>query len=427
MGVEAQQILDKSADWTEKIYDMSIQEVKDYLHAQGEDCNQILYIEYSYTQIGKTEEWLKNISQKIQDPLTVRREILLQRLHGSSDSPFSQEDIEYIVQMEHKPIDELWLDTYYKFDVYKKLNKRKAYMIGIDCATGTSGDNNAITVLDPTTIEPVAEFESSYIGETAYENLIIRLVDYLPKSCVIIERNSMGDAIIDHLLHSKIAGRLYFDKAKDLVEEKIHATESVESMLKKRSKIKTYYGVYTDSRSRNDMFEILARHVNEYKEKFITHNITRDISRLIRKSNGRIEAGPGFHDDSIMSYLLAMYVYYHGNNLGMFGIVKGATDEELDNSGLLRPEEVDPSMINFKALEEARVNEEKIKNTKKNNWDDIMAAAIKKSQAESRKLYESHQISNTIYDSTPRSTLEDIDDDNDGNIPLDFFNDMNNF
>ena len=105
MGMEAQEILDKTAKWTERLYDMSMEEIEKFLESQGEDCNKILYIEYSYIQIGKTEKWLKEISAKIGDPLVVRREILLQRLHGSSASPFAQEDIEYIVETEQKPID----------------------------------------------------------------------------------------------------------------------------------------------------------------------------------------------------------------------------------------------------------------------------------------------------------------------------------
>ena len=120
MGQESQEILDKTAKWTEKLYDMTEDEIQAYMDAQGKDCNKILYIEYSYTQIGRTEKWLEEISAKIGDPLTVRREILLQRLHGSSLSPFPQEDIEYIVEMEKKPIDELWLLDYYKFSIYIK-------------------------------------------------------------------------------------------------------------------------------------------------------------------------------------------------------------------------------------------------------------------------------------------------------------------
>ena len=42
-------------------------------------------------------KWLRNMYNMISNPLTVKREILLQRLRGSSDSPFEQEDIEYVI------------------------------------------------------------------------------------------------------------------------------------------------------------------------------------------------------------------------------------------------------------------------------------------------------------------------------------------
>lgn len=294
MGQEAQEILDHCAKWTERMYDMSDDEIENYILSHGQDCNRIVYIEYQYYQIGKTEEWLQMISAKIGDPLVVRREILLQRLHGSSLSPFAQEDIEYIVETERKPIDELWLLDYFKFDIYKTLNKKIPYIVGVDCSTGTVGDNNAITIIDPYTVEPVAEFECSYIGETKYEELLIELVtNHIPRSVLCIERNSVGDGIIDHLLNSRIRDRLYFDKAKDLVDSKMAANETVESMLKKSASMKSYYGVYTSTSSREDMMAILTRHVNEFKEKFITHNVIRDLSRLVKTRSGKIEAGVG--------------------------------------------------------------------------------------------------------------------------------------
>lgn len=292
-GLEAQLILDRCAQWTEKMYDWTMEEIESYFNAH-EQCNHIVYIEYTYDQIGLDDEWFTNIAAKIGDATTVRREILLQRLHGSSLSPYPKEDIEYIVEVQKKPIDELWVLDYYKFDIYKKLDKRIPYILGIDCSTGTVGDNNAITVINPYTFEPDAEFECCYIGETKYEQLITEFVSkHVPRACVAIERNSVGDGIIDHLLHSKIRDRIYFDKAKDLMEDTMNQYETVESMLKKQAKQKTYYGVYTSGASREDMFAILSRHVNEYKEKFVTANITRDLSRLIKKPSGKIEAGEG--------------------------------------------------------------------------------------------------------------------------------------
>ena len=56
MGLEAQLILDRTAKWTEKMYDMkSEEEYKAYISSFGEMCNTNLYIEYDYPQIGVSE------------------------------------------------------------------------------------------------------------------------------------------------------------------------------------------------------------------------------------------------------------------------------------------------------------------------------------------------------------------------------------
>ena len=419
-GVEAQQILDKTQKWTERCYDWTMEEIEAYLDSAGDDCNRILYIEYQYYQIGLSQTWLKHMAARIGDPLTVRREILLQRLHGSSLSPFPQEDIEYIVEAMRKPIDELWIMDYFKFDIYEKLDRRIPYIVSVDCATGTGGDNNAITIINPYTVRPVAEFECNYIGETLYEQLITELVTrYIPKACVCIERNHVGDAIIDFFLNtdSPIATNLYYDRNRDLVEEKMNDVQDVQSLLRKRAGLKTYYGVYTQGQSREQMMAILSRRVAEFKDDFVTANITRDLSRLIRRPSGKIEAGPGFHDDSVMSYLIGLYVYYHGDNLAAFGIERGARNEDLNNSGLKRPEEIDPSLVNPELIEYAK-KQEKYEN-EVGKFDREMRKAERESQLRTFKLHNAGLIQNDIFSATPDSVIEEYEET--GEIDLSLF------
>lgn len=288
------------------MYDWSEEKRQNYISAN--ESNQIVYIEYNYHQIGRTEEWFRNISAKINDPLVVRREILLQRLRGSDTSPYAREDIDAIIDSEHKPLGEILLQEYYRLVYYEELDKKIPYIVGIDCSTGTVGDNNAMTIINPYTLKVSAEFECSYVGETMYEACIKEMVlKYIPKAILCIERNSVGDGIIDHLLYSQIAGNLYFDKNKDLMAETMHGNESQESLLKKRAAEKTFYGVYTQGQSRESMFAILANHVSNYKDKFIAHNVIRDISRLVKKPSGKIEAGTG---SKIILFLLK-YIYIY--------------------------------------------------------------------------------------------------------------------
>lgn len=421
-GQAAVEILDGTIKWNDKFYDKSIKEIQTII--EKNNSNGILYIEYQYYQIGLTNEWLRAISNKIGDSLTVRREILLQRLQASSLSPYPRDALEYIVSTKHEPIDTIMVMQYYQFEIYEELKKNIPYIVGVDCSTGTVKDNNAITVLNPYTVKPVAEFKCPYIGETAYEDLIEALVlDYIPRAIVCIERNSVGDGIIDHLLNeSKIANRLYYDKDRDLVEAKMREASTTESMLKAKALLKTYYGVYTSGKSRDDMFTILSRHVNERKDDFVTKYIIEDLTGLVRKSSGKIEASEGMHDDNIMSYLIALYVYYNGNNLGIFGFYRtNEYDGAEFNTGLIRPDinEILPSDVINQFEHERNVQEQL-------NYEELYRKSVMENQKSSYNLSRSKVMgSNNYFDATPEELIYDADGDDESD--LSFFNEINGF
>ena len=421
-GAAAQEILDKTIRWNDRFYDDGPAKILEMIRKNN--SNGIIYIEFHYFQIGLTNAWLRTISNQIGDPLTVRREILLQRIHGSDLSPYPREDIEYITSTMAKPIDTIFVLNYYQFDIYETLKRNIPYIVGVDCSTGTLNDNNAITVLKPYTLRPAAEFKCPYIGETEYEALIESLVlEVIPRAIVVIERNHVGDGVIDHLLNkSRIANRLYYDKGRDLVDIKMHDVQNIESMLKARATIKTYYGVYTQGKSREDMFTILSRHVSERKDDFVTKNIIEDLSGLVRTSSGKIEAGAGGHDDSIMSYLIALYVYYHGNNLSAFGFYRTNEFEGSElNAGLNRPsiQEILPSDV----IASMERDEEM---TKALNYEDDLRNAIKESQMESRNLSKSSIMqSNNFFDRTPEEMIYEADDN--GDLDLSIFDQLNGF
>lgn len=427
-GAEAQLLLAGTTKWTEKLYDMAYDPYDDsknevLKYVQNNGSNGILYIEYSYKQIGLTDEWLHKMFKMIDNPLTVKREILLQRLRGSTDSPFEQEDIEYITESMRKPIDELFILDHFRFDIYAELNRTTPYLVGIDCSTGTNGDNNAITVIDPYTEEPVAEFACPYIGETMFEKLIMELVKkHIPRAVLVIERNSVGDSIIDHLLNSPIMQNLYFDKGKDLVEANMEKNQTVTSMLKKQGEKKKFYGVYTGQESRKDMMAILFNRVAEYKEKFVTNNIIHDLAHLVQNSAGKILAGPGEHDDSIMSYLIAMYIFYHGNNLSAFGIIKGSQGIENQNKGIKTYDDLKYSGILPESDLEILKEQERVR--AENNFELLMTQAVAQSQRESMNLYKKGLVHNTLLENTQDGLIDEIFE-NQGSIPMSFFDEIN--
>lgn len=322
----------------------------------------------------------------------------------------------------NEPIDEFFVLDFYQFDVYEKLSPTIPYIVGIDCSTGTASDNNAITIINPYTVKPAAEFKSPYIGETDYENLIENLVlEYIPRAIVVIERNSVGDGIIDHLLNSRIANRLYFDKDKDLLEEKMRQAEVTERILATKAKEKTFYGVYTSGKSREDMMAILSRRVSENKDDFVTKNIITDLTKLVRSASGKIQAAPGFHDDSIMSYLIGLYVYYHGNNLQYFGFYRTDIYEGVElNQGVSRPDlrDILPSDVVNKMERDQEIQKEM-------DYEKIFREALIQSQEQSKNLAKSKAIkSSNFYNNTEKYIL---DDDDSGALDLNIFNSLNGF
>ncbi|MDE7089670.1 MAG: hypothetical protein K2O54_06080, partial [Prevotella sp.] len=406
-GQDAEKVLSRMGKWTEALYDKAFDpdddsknDVLKYVKANAE--NRILYIEYEYKQIGLDDEWLHDMFPKMTDHHTARRELLLQRIRGSSDSPFDRDDIEYLITNAQHPIGELFILEHFKFDIYEELDPSIPYIMGVDCSTGTNNDNNAITIINPYKVRPAAEFKCPYIGETMYEQLIKEIIQkHIPRAILCIERNSVGDGIIDHLMASPINRNLYYDKARDLVTASINAQQGVVSMLKKQGEAKKFTGVYTSGSSRESMMAILTRHVAEFKDDFVTQNITEDIARLVRKPSGKIEAGPGFHDDSVMSYLIALYVYYHGDNLAAFGFEKGSQEIEHQNLGLMTVEDI----RNTGLLPESELQamEARQQMSDEMNYEEIMRNAIMAAQNDTRRLASKGLIHSDILENTPEN------------------------
>ena len=191
-GQDANEIKNNTCTWSEKFYDMSIEDVHDFIYKNS--GNNIVYIEYSYKQLGKDEEWFNRVCRLLNgDSMKIQRELLLKRMRGSSLSPYEPEDLQAIEERMGTIKEEIFINKIYKLDVYEPINKKQCYFIGVDVANGYGEDNSAITVWDPYTISTVAEFKSANIGVKDLIKFIYLLVKkYIPRGILAIERNANG-------------------------------------------------------------------------------------------------------------------------------------------------------------------------------------------------------------------------------------------
>lgn len=308
--------------FSEGFYDRCISEVKDIIHINS-PVN-IVYIEFSYKQLGKDEKWFINACAGVSNNKTkIRREILLKRIRGASLSPFEPEDLEEIGNYQQDPIEEIYIEDVYPLYVYEKLNKNIPYIIGVDVAAGRYGDNSAITILDPYSVRPVAEFKSNITTTHKLKALLMHIImRYIPKSILVIENNNMGSSVIDDLRVTPIAPNLYYDSNKYFIPSSTQKLDAKGFAVLEAKNAKTF-GLNTNAKTRETMINLLFERVKEYKSDFVTRNIISDLNSLVRTPSGKIQAVSGAHDDSIMSYLIALFTYTFGSNLQRYGFTKG--------------------------------------------------------------------------------------------------------
>lgn len=337
-------IIESMIPWTEKIYDMTDEEIANYKSAFEEDYHNaekkhtrevidVFYLEYQYYQVRRSHEWVMEQYKLSGDKMAIRREILLQRLRGSTESPISPEDIEFLIANMKKSDKDILVNGKWRFRIYdhgagyeygrsKLLDENIPYLMGVDPAGGGGGDNFAITLVNPYNLKVAAEFKSPYIGGPAAVRMLIELVTaYVPRAIIIPEKNSMGIYLLQMLLESSIKDNLYWSESERQLEE-MTTEDGADNELKSLAASYKKYGTYTSNKVRKAMFELLFQYVDGAKEVLNTEYLVDDICKLVRTSTGRIEAVKGEHDDCLMSWLHTIYIYHTGDNLHTFGIIK---------------------------------------------------------------------------------------------------------
>lgn len=325
-GKRVMAIVNDCLPWDEHFYDIGPEVVQERLKAKSNF--QIIYIEYSYQDLGYGEKWFLDACSNVgYDTAKIRREILLQRFTGNSRSPFTPEEITELKELERQP---LWTD---KIDVLNELKfyvkreeikKNRVYFIGCDPSEGTGGDHYAICAIDPYTMETVMEFQNSFMTPTGFIELLEYLVQtYFNRPIISIERNRNGGTLIHFVSLSPILKRFLYHTPEatsdqNLYKEKLDDKGFVEDKISRTK----YYGINTLTNTRSVMMKILVDAMHFSKEALSTAGIVQDVVNLV-EIRGKIQADNGKHDDLIMAWCIAMYTLYYGERLELYGFRKG--------------------------------------------------------------------------------------------------------
>lgn len=339
----ALKIVNDAVVWTEEFYDWKPREFKALVEEKSN--YDVVYIEYDYKQLGLGEDWFRSACKEVgNDANKIRREILLQRFSGNSESPFSEDDITELKDNVKNPVWVQKLAKIYELLFYvdpKDINPNRVHFLCLDPSDGTGSDRYALTVIDPYTQKTIMEFRSEYMTPRGCVEMVEYIVvKYFKKPLIIIENNRNGLTLIDIFDESWLSPYLYRSQEPNATNSIIKDDLDEQGFIKDEIAKRRYNGVKTDLNSRPMMMNILVDAVRFKKDILDTRYIFEDINNLVIK-NGKIQAAAGEHDDNIMSWCLGMYVLYYGERLERWGYVRGGLpDDVVEDDEFIRLEKL---------------------------------------------------------------------------------------
>jgi hypothetical protein len=157
--------------------------------------------------------------------------------------------------------------------------------MGVDTAPEHGDDKSAITVWDYETMEEVFEYRGKCKVLDFVKVVKVAATEY--KGLIVVENNSYGNQVIEQLDASEYSTMLY----------------------KERRGAKTIApGISTNAKTRPLMVDALYSYISQFPECVKSERLALELTSLVTKTNGRVEADRGCHDDLAFATALCMYV-----------------------------------------------------------------------------------------------------------------------
>lgn len=310
-GAFAYKMMDTAIKFDENMYDMKLKKLMDIIH-NTPDKTDFLFIQFSYLQLGETDEWYISRAKKMNNPIKARREYLLEWINSNGNSPFDPDDIELIGDLakeRKEQVETLRINKYFNLNVYSHYTGKKPVLIGVDVSGGLGRDCSTAVAVNPESLMPMAVFRSNMISSDKFKKLLVTIVMKIYPNCIIsIENNSVGKPLIDELKDTPIANRLYKEKKKRKIDQGIN------SFTKTRVREVMEYGHNTNPTTRAQMMEMLESIVHSSPAHVAIPELYEEI-RFLELKNGRIDHGSATHDDVTMAFLGILWVVRYGKGL----------------------------------------------------------------------------------------------------------------
>ena len=197
---------------------------------------------------------------------------------------FEAETVEAMQDSSEEPIEKIKI---YNGEVWKFAHpiKGKYYIMGVDTAPEHGNDKSAITVWDYETLEEVWEYQGKCKVLDFVKVVKVAATEY--PGLVVVESNSYGNQVVEHLNASEYSHMLYKEK---------------------RGQNTYVPGISTNAKTRPLMIDALYSYMTQYPESVKSQRLALELTGLVSKTSGKVEADTGCTDDIAISAAICMYV-----------------------------------------------------------------------------------------------------------------------
>jgi len=354
-GNYAYGIASKSAKWSEHLLDFEdYDELDEYVRTHSTGLFDMVLVEMNHTMLGKTDEWL--ISCIRESGLTkteAQVEFMNMWQKGSTESILTRSVIEALYKhMIADPEIEINKNMFsLKWYKDKGIPIKSNTVMAIDASELLDGDSTSLLITDVLTGSTIAagRYNSANISEFA--SFVFSLLKKYDKMTLIIERNSMGIAILDQLaVLARMSGMNLFERVfNNLVDDDQYKELGIRAnkAMVQYETYKKHFGFRTSGggkQSRENLYKLLTPSVKLLVNHIYDKDLIAELVRLEIK-NGRIDHRSGEHDDMVIAFLLTHWFLRNAKNLRVYGInpttvLTGVSlsEEESDRVGAERRE-----------------------------------------------------------------------------------------
>ena len=191
--------------------------------------------------------------------------------------------------------DFIQLSNQVQFDMYGEIDTQDYYLIGVDTASSIKGAFNAIEMFSYRDFQQIGEANVRLGSLTKYgetvDSLFRQIYKKTPRIILCIENNSIGKAVIEHLIYHvtdfNYMPFIYKEKDKDMLD-------------------KDEFGIATTGKSKELMVSLFYDHINQNPECLKSQNLIAQLSTINRSNRGTIKASG--YSDMFMSGSFCAYV-----------------------------------------------------------------------------------------------------------------------